>query len=232
MRDVVRKKLRSQAGASLLIALLYFLAAMTAGAVVLTAASTNAGRLARNRQEQQDYLAVASAAMLVKEDFRGTAFTAGYQQTTVSSVDEEGNLQRDVYYSKTSPALSGEGELLKNGPEDGLAQLYYSTVAVLNAPAPGEMNYSLMIAAENLPDVLGAMTVDQTDGARYTVTVRLYTQAEDGAHTNATTLLFTPAVSNTRSTEREYGADTETIKTTCTTTVAWGAPIITKGATV
>lgn len=230
MRNVVKKKLHSQAGASVLIALLFFLAAMTVGAVVLTAASTNAGRLARNRQEQQDYLAVASAAMLVKEDFRGTVFTVGYQETTVTSVDGEGNLQRDVYYNKTSPALSGKSGLLEDRPENDLARLYYSTVAALNEAAPGEMNYPLEIRAAGLPDVFGAMTVDQTDGARYTVTVMLYTQAEDGTHTNATTLLFTPAVSNTQSTGREYGAEAETVQTTCTTTVAWGAPTVTKGA--
>ena len=60
----VREKLHSRTGASLLIALLFFLVAMTVGAVVLTAASANAGRIQNNRQEQQNYLAVASAAAM------------------------------------------------------------------------------------------------------------------------------------------------------------------------
>lgn len=228
MRNAVRKKLQSQAGASLLIALLYFLAAMTVGAVALTAASANAGRLARNRQEQQNYLAVSSAALLVKEDFRGIAFTAGYQKTTVTRVDEEGNVQSDVYYNKISPALSGKGELLAGGPKDDLAQLYYSTVPVLNEPDPGEMNYPLEVKAAGLPGVFGTMTVDRADGARYTVTVKLYAQTEEGAYANSMTLRFTPVVSNAQATAVNSGGDRET--TAYTATVAWGTPTITKGA--
>ena len=79
----VREKLHSRTGASLLIALLFFLVAMTVGAVVLTAASANAGRVQKSRQEQQNYLAVASAAELVKEDFVGSpggSFTDGYRK--------------------------------------------------------------------------------------------------------------------------------------------------------
>ncbi len=231
MRKAVGKKLRSRTGASLLIALLYFLAAMTVGAVVLTAAA-NAGRVARNRREQQNYLAVSSAALLVKEDFRGAAFTAGYQKTTVTSADEEGNMRRDAYYGKTFSALSGMSELLRDGPKNDLVQLYFSTVPAetgLQGAAPA-MNYSLTFtAAADLPEVSGVMTVDTSSGARYTIAVELYIE-EDGTHSNATILLFTPTVSNTQSTEREYGADTETIKTTFTTAVTWDTPVITKGA--
>ena len=94
----VRGKLHSRTGASMLIALLFFLVAMTVGAVVLTAASANAGRVTRNRQEQQNYLAVASAAELVKEDIAGApeaAFTASYDKVVTEYsetwTDDEGN---------------------------------------------------------------------------------------------------------------------------------------------
>lgn len=226
--NALRRKLHSRTGASLLIALLFFLVALTVGAVALTAAATNAGRVARNRREQQDYLAVASAALLVKEDLRGTTFTMGYQKTTVTSTDEEGNSRSDVYYDKTSPVLSGEGELLRDGPKNDLARLYYSTAAALHTAAPAEMKYELEITAEKLPDVFGSMEVDRTETGRYTITVVLYTRTEDGGHANSTTLLFTPAVSNTQSTAVSGDGSRET--TTYTTAVAWDAPVITKGA--
>ncbi len=240
MRKAVGRKLHSQTGASLLIALLYFLAAITVGAVALTAASTNAGRLVRNRQEQQDYLAVASAALLVKEDLRGTTLTVGYKRvitiTTRTYVDPatgESQTQTSTSTddSRTPAALTGGSELLRDRPKDDLAQLYYGTVAVLHEPAPGEMKYPLEIKAENLPTVSGTMRVEteETEKARYTITVELYIE-EDGTRTNAITLLFTPTVRNTQSTGREYGADTETVTTTCTTAVTWDAPVITKGA--
>ncbi len=240
MRNAVGKKLSSQAGASLLIALVYFLTAMTVGAVVLTAASTNAGRLARNRREQQDYLAVASAALLVKEDFRGTVLTVGYKRvvtiTTRTYEDPEtGQPQTETStstdYSRTPAVLTGGSELLRDKPEDDLAQLYYSTVTALRTAAPGEMEYPLEIEAEDLPTVSGAMRVEmgEAEKARCTITVELYIE-KDGAHTNAITVLFAPSVNNTQSTEREYGADTETITTTCTAAVTWDTPVITKGA--
>ncbi len=230
MKNAVRNKLHSQSGTSLLIALLFFLTALTVGAVVLTAAVTNAGRTERNRQEQQAYLAVSSAAMLVKEELRGMTFTARYQ--TVTAPDGEGNPQTSVTAPET--ALSGGGGLLAGRPEDDLVNFYYSTTADLQELAPGGMipgktAYALKIEAENLPEVAGRMEIDQTDTGRYTITVILYTGTE-AMPVNTTTLLFTPTVSNTRATTVDSSEEIET--TTYTTAVTWGAPVITKGETV
>jgi len=241
MRNALREKLHSQTGASLLIALLFFLAALTVGAVVLTAAATNAGRLARNRREQQDYLAVASAALLVKEDFRETAFTVGHKAVTTITTntweDDEGNSHTSVTttgpnYSENPDVLvlSGNSELLKDKLKGDLAGLYYSTVPELNESAPMTMEYDLEIKAEDFPDVLGRLKVDQTDEGRYTITVELYTQTEGGVQANTTVLLFTSAVNPAEATTRVYEGNQETITTTYTTTVTWGTPAITKGA--
>jgi len=237
MRNAVKTKLRSQTGASLLIALLFFLVAMMVGAVVLTAAATNAGRLARNRQEQQNYLAVSSAARLVKEDFRDTTFTVGYKgvttiTTTTYTDPVTGKTHTEI--DKTGPIYSenpevlavSDGKLLTDRPMNDLAQLYYSTVDVLNTSTLGALKYDLKFTAENLPDVSGTMEVATLDGARYTITVKLY----DSADTNAMTMVFPATAHSSQATTSEINGNTETITTTYTTTVNWGTPTITKGA--
>ena len=134
----VREKLHSRTGASLLIALLFFLVAMTVGAVVLTAASANAGRIQKNRQEQQNYLAVASAAELVKEDIAGrpgTAFTASYQKVVTEYsetwTDAEGKSHTrywtETYYREGTAPSVGNGKLLEAARSD-LGKLYYSVI--------------------------------------------------------------------------------------------------------
>ncbi len=79
----LRQKLNSQRGASILIAMVFFLLCLTVGAVVLTAATANAGRLASRRQEEQNYLTVSSAARLLRDGLEGAKFEV--VTTTVSS---------------------------------------------------------------------------------------------------------------------------------------------------
>ncbi|MDO4271208.1 MAG: hypothetical protein Q4C72_09850 [Eubacteriales bacterium] len=72
----VSQKLNSQSGASLVIALIFFLVCLTVGGIVLTAASVNVGRITRIEGEQQAYFAVRSAAELLRDELEGTAFSA------------------------------------------------------------------------------------------------------------------------------------------------------------
>lgn len=77
----------------MLIALLFFLLCLVVGSVILTAATASAAR-ARNRYaDQQAYLAVSSAARLLKEELSGSAYeVVAYQ--AVTGQDEDGN---DIY---------------------------------------------------------------------------------------------------------------------------------------
>lgn len=70
----MRKKLQSQKGASMLIALVFFLLCTTVGTVVLTAASSNVGQLTHVQDQRQAYLATASAARLLREEVEPRAF--------------------------------------------------------------------------------------------------------------------------------------------------------------
>ncbi len=70
------RKLKSNRGASVIIALLVLLICVTAGAAALTAAGANAGRYTHMRRDQQRYLAVSSAAKLVRAELAGQSFSA------------------------------------------------------------------------------------------------------------------------------------------------------------
>ncbi len=211
MKNTVKHKLQSQGGDSLLIALLYFLAAMMVGAVVLTAAATNAGRLARNRQEQQNYLAVASAARLVARDLRNANFSAGYKEvvteTTTITTPPGGEPATAVTPAQTEytgdfSLLTGS-TLLSDEPAAGLKTLYFSTLPEeipFRELPPGLLVYDLKFTAQDMPTVTGTMAVDTTGpGSLYAITVTLYIE-KDGEKLNATTLRFTAQVTGGDST--------------------------------
>ena len=65
----MRKKLRSQRGASMLMALLLLLVALTVSAVVIAAASSAAATLRSDKAREQSSLAVSSAAEYVRDAF-------------------------------------------------------------------------------------------------------------------------------------------------------------------
>lgn len=224
MRSAARKKLHSRRGASLLIALLFFLTAMAVGAVVLTAAATNAGRFARSRQEQQDYLAVASAAGLIEKDFQGSALKLGYTKThikedTITTSMTGGGSGSSTGSEKTIYApidghgsLSGGSELLPEGHiidlyEDGIKTAVQAIDFWRQLPYGTELKDDLSVevqhmpGAAKLPAVAGTMTVSRGPAAgdsdrTYTVIVKLRTAGgEDGASpTNAMTLKFAPSI--------------------------------------
>lgn len=77
MRRVWRK-VKSNSGASMLFALLVFMLCVLAGTAALTAAAANSGRYTHMEAEQQDYLSVASAARVVKDELVGSTFTASF----------------------------------------------------------------------------------------------------------------------------------------------------------
>lgn len=237
----ISKKLKSASGASMLLALLFLFFCLTVGAVVLTAASASAGRTARNRQDQQNYLAVESAAMLLREDLEKASFSGSYLQKdyTETIVNETENPDDPEHpftstetkhwtnYTKNDIQISGC--LLLERVSSDLDFLYTSTKLDLNQPLPAgfTMRYPLSFEAADMPDVSGSLTVDTSGSTIYAVTAVLWVET-DGKKSNFTTLVYRPSVSDASSTLRKDG--NPSVKTTTyTTTVTWAAPVITKG---
>lgn len=210
----------------MLIALLFFLVAMMVGSVVLTAASTNAGRVQRNLQEQQNYLAVASAAGLLREDITGDpclTFIGSYRRidteivTYYESKDEETGevttwttTEHTTGYEKDASdesASDGTGldensKLLTNGIVS-LDDTYYATVPELHCAAPTQNLEKDLEFKENdeldIPAVEGKLTIQTYGNERYTIRVQLNSQ-RDGVSSNAMTMVFAPKVSGPETT--------------------------------
>lgn len=110
----IREKLRSENGASILLALLFFLLCAMVGASVLMAAASNAGKSRSNREEQQKYLTLSSALQLVCDELTAAEYTAQYEYISETVVvppekDKEGNVTKEGYtYTKyTYKQLNG-----------------------------------------------------------------------------------------------------------------------------
>lgn len=81
---ILSEKLHSARGSSFLIALMFFLICLVIGALILTTATANMIKTKDRYSEQQTYLAVASAARLVKNELGSYTYTTGKQVTADS----------------------------------------------------------------------------------------------------------------------------------------------------
>ena len=83
----IGEKLRSESGASILLALLFFLLCAMVGASVLMAAASNAGKSRSNREEQQKYLTLSSALQLVCDELTAAKYTAKFEKDDSKTVE-------------------------------------------------------------------------------------------------------------------------------------------------
>lgn len=79
---MLRNKIRSKSGATILLALLFFLLCAMAGSIVLSAGSAAAGRISGLAESEQAFYSVSSAAQVLREEIEGQEF-----QYTVETVD-------------------------------------------------------------------------------------------------------------------------------------------------
>lgn len=108
----IRDKLRSQRGASILLALLFFLVCAMVGASVLMAAASNAGKSRSSREEQQKYLTLSSAMQLVCDELTAAEYSAEFVRTKTEEVlktivTENGSYSVHDYYKYYYEQKSG-----------------------------------------------------------------------------------------------------------------------------
>lgn len=114
----IREKLRSQNGASILLALLFFLLCGMVGASVLMAAASNAGKSRSSREEQQKYLTLSSALQLVCDELESASYIGKYnvEKRTVQYEDPVTNEETEYTYMVISQQqgdfVSGLGNTL------------------------------------------------------------------------------------------------------------------------
>lgn len=125
-------KLHSVRGTSMLIALFFFLICLTAGAIVLTSATASAAKERNRYQEQQAYLAVSSAARLLKRQLGGSSYVVTAMPYDTGEKDGDGN---EIWKYRTETAISPAGgnlltdNILESGSTDDSATGSYTVTA-------------------------------------------------------------------------------------------------------
>ncbi|MCR4771714.1 MAG: hypothetical protein K5855_05320 [Oscillospiraceae bacterium] len=148
--ELMMKKLHSRRGASILLAMLLFLVAAMVVSVVLSAAMTAARRVSDDRQREQDYLAVSSAAVFLKQALEDSR----YSETTVRYYDEEWNPVDEPAPEDPPPVTEGLLHEVFSEAEVHCGDAGHSyTVRLRPAPVedaelPGEIEFSFKIARD------------------------------------------------------------------------------------
>lgn len=254
------QKLHGSTGASMLLGLLFLLFCLTVGAVVLTAASVSAGRTARNRQVQQNYLAVQSAANLLMDDLADITFTDTYTHTEVTyhhySTDSEGNTVHTTSSGPDIDELEPEcvgTELKTKGLTEYMEQMFLcqETIKGYNRYTPPPLPYQTPLTIQENetstddPHGLPAVTVDLTFGGKdnagtetglkagYTITAQVYLTDPGPEGSHKMTLEWTPEVKVTAAQNRHYwvGSGEERYETAFACEVTWTVSQVTKGGT-
>lgn len=111
-----KKHKRMRRGASVLIAMLVFFLALLSGALALSMSASNSGRVTHNREDQQAYLSVASAAKLILSELEGIKFIIVFSNEDAASGEAgEDKYTMDNYKENESKVKKNNVE-----KEDGL----------------------------------------------------------------------------------------------------------------
>ena len=200
----IKQKLKSENGASFLLALLAFLVAAMVCVTIITAATSSVKRVHSDRESQQMQLAITSAAQLVRDTMGETQYCI----TTVTTT-EKGNAKTET--TKTAAGVFAQ-EI-----KDAIA---YIDIHGGSAYADG-MNLS--VSGTDLPVIAVSfvMTSDIAEPYKLLFTLRAQETGE--------VLYLTMESSSTTESKTETiqsGSNQTKTVTTETTTITWDNPII------
>lgn len=220
--NAIKNKLQSKSGASIIIALLFFLICSVIGGIVLVSANANAGRLSHTRQEQQAYLTASSAVRLVREELKGLQFSH-------IIVVEETPLVMNIISDDTQ-LTAPPGKVVFSTQVESLAN------DVTNSRPLSPFAFTIEPPPDSGRDVLATVKGSMTISDSYDLTVVLAVEYEEGPSYEMTLSLPAQVVgpSDLITTEEVPPASEEeemylVTTTTTTTLVTWGPGTITKG---
>lgn len=201
----IGEKLRSESGASILLALLFFLLCAMVGASVLMAAASNAGKSRSNREEQQKYLTLSSALQLVCDELTAARYTANFDCIKTEPVmkndgtDDEPNWVLDYfkYYYEQKTGDYTEKTLenvlpLRNALDSLFAQSLPQTLFKVkdqhiyetnfSAASGGTFELTLTMDAEDKPGLNEPVKVEVTLNENYRLSLKAWLE-NDVAYT-------------------------------------------------
>ena len=187
MRNV-RRKLGSQAGASITFALLLFLVCAVISSVVIVAATAAGGRLSKLAEMDQRYYAVTSAAELLKHEIDGKTMIV------TQSRDAEGN---PVYTARYKDADADAEDILADASTRLVSGSTEAQTFALTATGIADAALDCTIAETVGADRLLTFDISNKDGTagsiyrlRLVFTPNIRTSAPDADGSVKTTLTW------------------------------------------
>lgn len=218
------KKLKNNSGATILMALLLILLAMAVGAAILTAAVSAAHHMKSDREAQQNYLTVSSAAELIRDSIAGDKYEWTMTETHTANTDEEGHTTYTVSYSTNVNYPTGiMGQWLSACIEDGSENVQYASLKDFK----DTIEVDLKIDEDTSLRTVRADFFAQKDGQ---IQVQLSLKPEEGK-TDDCRMTLTMQGTLTQA-DPEYRSDGDNYSYTYKTTVKWEPQRITKGIEV
>ena len=234
------KKVKNNSGATILMALLLILLATAVGAAVLTAAVSAARHLRSDREAQQNYLTVSSAAELIRDSINGQTYerTLTKHYKYVETTDGEGKVTGDYVHDYTeivqTPSDGKIGGIMGAWLADCIAdkseitkdfasfQKCEDTITVTVGAGEGSLRtVQAKFSAEPRTTTLEGKVLYRSD-----IRVELSLAPENG---KADDCRMTLTMQGTLTRAEEYRSDVNGYSNTYKTTVTWGSPIIKKG---
>lgn len=205
-------------------ALLLILLAMAVGAAILTAAVSAAHHMKSDREAQQNYLTVSSAAELIRDSIAGDKYERTMTETHTANTDEEGHTTYTVSYSTNVNYPTGiMGQWLSACIEDGSENVQYASLKDFK----DTIEVDLKIDEDTSLRTVRADFFAQKDGQ---IQVQLSLKPEEGK-TDDCRMTLTMQGTLTQA-DPEYRSDGDDYSNTYKTTVKWEPQRITKGIEV
>lgn len=219
------KKLKNNSGATILMALLLILLAMAVGAAILTAAVSAAHHMKSDREAQQNYLTVSSAAELIRDSIAGDLYERTMTETHTASTDAEGNTTYTVTYRNDVKYPTGiMGAWLSACVENGNENNEYASLKDFS----DTIEVNLKIDEDTSLRTVTAAFSAQKDGK---IQVQLYLKPEEGK-TDDCRMTLTMQGKLTKEKESESDSSEDVDSYIYKTTVKWEPQRITKGIEV
>ena len=219
------KKLKNNSGATILMALLLILLAMAVGAAILTAAVSAAHHMKSDREAQQNYLTVSSAAELIRDSIARDTYERTMTETHTAHTDAEGNTTYTVLREAkvTDPPKGIMGQWLSACIENGSDNNEYASLKDFRDTIEVDLKIDDNTSLRTVTAVFSA----QKDGK---IQVELSLKPEEGK-TNDCRMTLTMQGTLTKA-DPEYRSAGDDYWYTYKTTVKWEPQRITKGIEV
>lgn len=219
------KKLKNNSGATILMALLLILLAMAVGAAILTAAVSAAHHMRSDREAQQNYLTVSSAAELIRDSIAGDTYERTMTETHTAHTDAEGHTTYTVSRKAkvTAPPKGIMKEWLSACIENGNDNNEYASLKDFR----DTIEVDLKIDEDTSLRTVTAVFSAQKDGK---IQVELSLKPEEGK-TDDCRMTLTMQGTLTKA-DREYRSSGDNYSYIYKTTVKWEPQRITKGIEV